>query len=169
MELAAKKTMLGLTMNAEADKLARAPCARTWARRRRPVQWVPGEGARPQRRQLPGPRPSAASRHSRLRTPWCSKQRSFFRLRSAASSIYAESAESFRMARNKAPGPHPLNLLRARNAYVQSQNTQETTMDMSKLEAMLASARQMSEEAGEKLGRVYGRGFRQVAARFWSA
>ena len=45
VELAARKTMLGLTMNAEADKLARAAVRPFAGQPPRPVEWVPGDGA----------------------------------------------------------------------------------------------------------------------------
>ncbi len=44
VEVAAKKTMLGLTINAEADKLVRGAMRPFLGQPPRPVEWVPGEG-----------------------------------------------------------------------------------------------------------------------------
>ncbi len=45
VEVAARKTMLGLTMNAEAEKLVRAAIRPYAGQPPRPIQWVPGEGS----------------------------------------------------------------------------------------------------------------------------
>ncbi len=44
VEVGAKKTMLGLTMNAEAEKIVRAAVRPFAGQPPRPIQWVPGEG-----------------------------------------------------------------------------------------------------------------------------
>jgi len=44
VEVAAKKTMLGLTMNAESEKTVKAAVRPYAGQPPKPVQWVPGEG-----------------------------------------------------------------------------------------------------------------------------
>ncbi len=56
VEVAAKKTMLGLTMNAEAEKIVKAAVRPHAGQPPKPVQWVPGEGggaAKPATRSAP--------------------------------------------------------------------------------------------------------------------
>ena len=55
VEVAARKTMLGLTMNAEADKLARAAVRPFAGQPPRPVEWVPGEGGAAKAAARPAP------------------------------------------------------------------------------------------------------------------
>lgn len=57
VEVAAKKTMLGLTINPEADKLARGAMRPFLGHPPRPVEWVPGEGGSV--KVSPPPRPAA--------------------------------------------------------------------------------------------------------------
>jgi DNA polymerase-3 subunit gamma/tau len=56
VEVAAKKVMLGLTLNADADKIARAAMRPFAGQPPRPVQWVPGEnGAKQKTADRPAP------------------------------------------------------------------------------------------------------------------
>jgi DNA polymerase-3 subunit gamma/tau len=55
VEVAAKKTMLGLTINAEAEKLIRAAIRPLAGTPPRPIQWVPGEGGSAKAAARPAP------------------------------------------------------------------------------------------------------------------
>ena len=76
VEVAARKTMLGLTMNADADKLVRAAVRPFAGQPPRPVQWVPGDGAPAKAAPRPGATGSVQARA--LENPLVQQARELF-------------------------------------------------------------------------------------------
>ena len=78
VEVAAKKVMLGLTINGEAEKIVRAAIRPYAGQPPAPIQWVPSEGAAPAARSQSRPAPTGSVQAAALEHPLVQQAQKLF-------------------------------------------------------------------------------------------